>query len=499
MTMIGAVLAVMMNTASASVLPLSLPQTFDPYAYNPIKETDSHAQMLCKKAAGLEHNPKHIIKKSSFQPYDLLVVSRSYWHGRNCIEDKDKAAEIFEFIIGDGPTSTVNPQIIKYLIDHHLRNDPGKLSPRVIKLNRMLWMQGYGPGYDKDGELKQLGWDKAQQIAFVSRDDIWEWPDRNTEVISGGYNLNFEKVRSQIMLDPASPRFDFEKGVALAIRNSDMGTLIKAARHLAEGKVVPSNPARAVTLLWPYKGMDYEDVHAQLVNIILPLLNDANSIVRAKALADMQELSNTTFVWSSQERAKEAVIIVYEKHLKSSQPSESLKAQAFLNAFVLEGLQSAKTALLPHITNQLKSGDAEQRRAAFGSMTALLRSGDVSTQLLLDEDIKRTGGLVKLTNNNGLMFTITENDIPQCGRMQRCERPSGVVSITVIFAPNGRVVKTVKLDGGDDDLLGAVSSRAYAAQLNGYVGRYVIAELPVVSFLPELKDKALKIDWRNTK
>jgi hypothetical protein len=470
MTMIGAVLALMMNTAPSSVLPLSWSSPFEITEKENLK-FKSDRRTLCEKGAKLKHDPERIIKDARLSLTERQTLEALYWTGQDCLQDKAKAIALLDAIVGYDPTADVSIDDINRLIEYHRQYSPEKSSSRIIGLNRMLWMRGQRFQNDQD----DLGWDQTGMKAFVLSDPIWSWFESNPDlrILSSRYQVISLKI--QALLDPASPRFDFEKGIASAIQHRSFGHIHTAALALEEGKIVLYDPVRAATLLWLNR--TWVDTHALLVKRVKPLLDDPDTAVRAKALTDMQELAS--LYTPTTEAAKAALVSVYAKQLASSLPEEVERAEELLFKIVSKESQSVKTALISHIANQLKSKNAQRLNTGRASMMRFFRQVDNTIKPLLDEDIKRTGGYIELKNNKGLFFTMTDADYP-VGAI-RIE-DEGTVSTTVEIGPDGRVLFATAW--GASPLLSAQVAKATHRRLllKGYEGRYVRAKLPDVHF-----------------
>jgi Gram-negative bacterial TonB protein C-terminal len=482
--MIGAVLAVMMNTASASVLPLALPALSIPITVITVETLETKKQAraklrklkndrlaVCRKGAKAKHDPQRLMTDARINIDERRKLAGLYWTGEDCRQDQGKAIALLDAIVGTDPTASVDIDDVYRLIEYHRQYGPEKSSSRIMDLNRMLWMRGRFWG-----DYSQLGWDQAGMKAFVLSDPIWSWFEKEPGAPFGFSKNQVTAVKVQTLLDPTSPRFNFEKGLGLAIQHRSFGHIHTAALALEEGKIVPRDPVRAETLLWSNRS--WVDTHALLVKRVTPLLSDPDNAVRVKALADMKELA--ALYTPTTESANEALVSVYAKQLKSTLPGEAIAAQLFLNTLVSKRSPSAKAALIPHIASQLKSKNAEQQSAGRASMANLFWLGDNAVQSLLDEDIKRTGGLVELNTSEGLFFSMTDDDYPRSAIRVEIE---GTVSTTVIIGPDGRVMKVENAFGGGpllDRETAKVASRR--TRLKGYDGRYVRAKLPDVLY-----------------
>jgi hypothetical protein len=486
MTMIGAVLAMIMNMASASVLPLALPIAPDVVTKEDMRRWKQQRKALCRKGARLRHAPQRIVLSTEFNGNDRNRLADLYWTGEDCRKDPVKAIALLDLIVGTNPAAPIDLNALQGLIAYHSEYDPQKSSSRIMGLKRMLWMHG-----DFSGDDTELGWDDMGKRAFVLSDLIWAWSE-DSEAKGWRINYTIILIKMQALLDPTSLRFDFEKGVTYAIREHNVDHMYAAAMMLEEGKLVPRNMARAADLLW--RSRSHSQAHALLVKRTTPLLDDPDAAVRAKAFADMKDLA--TQHTPTGVAASDAMIIAFSKQLKTAVAGDALNAQQELNTLVLKGSTKAKAVLIPHITNQLRSGTVEQQNAARISLSTILRSGDKSVQPVLDEDIKRangilaeqikkTGGLIDLKTNEALQFSMTDDDY--LTRAMRNEE-NGLVSVTVILGPDGRPIKVEQATGASPTLASEVANRALRrarikpARRKEFEGRYVRVRLPDVFF-----------------
>jgi hypothetical protein len=492
MTMIGAVLAVMMNTASASVLPLALPLVIPVSTTKELRKFKRKRRALCTKGAALRHDPERVSKDSRLSIAERSELAGLYWTGEDCRQDQAKAIALLDAIVGDDPTATINTNDVERLIEYHRQYSSEKSLSRIIDLNRMLWMRG---GYFPD--QSQLGWDQVGMKAFVLSDPIWSWFDKDLVSQFGYGNYQVRDVKIQALLDPTSPRFNFEKGIASAIQHRSFGHIHSAALALEQGKIVPRDPVRAETLLWSNR--TWVDTHALLVKRVTPLLDDPDSTVRAKALSDMRELASANIPTS--ETATLALIENFVKHLKSSVPGEALEAQQNLNTMASKDIKRVSALLIPLIEKQLKSGNSEQKVAAHGSLSALVQAGDMQAKTIanaeIDKAIKRAGGIVDLKTTEGLRFSMSDYDYPASAIRYEEE---GLVSVTVIIGPDGKAIKVDQATGTSPRLIAEVSKIALRrTRLKGYEGRYVRAKLPDVLFkIVDTDKEALKELPQNT-
>jgi hypothetical protein len=484
--MIGAVLALMLSAAPASVLPLAYLHTYVFATKEDMRKWKQQRKALCRKGARLRHDPQRIVLSTEFNGNDRNRLADLYWTGEDCRKDPVKAIALLDLIVGTNPAAPIDLNALQGLIAYHSEYDPQKSLSRIMGLKRMLWMHG-----DFSGDDTELGWDDRGKRAYVLSDPIWTWSNDNE---AKGWRINYTiiLVKMQALLDPTSSRFDFEKGVTYAIRQNNVDHMYAAAMMLEEGKLAPRDMARAADLLW--RSRSHSQAHALLIKRTAPLLDDPDAAVRAKAFADMKDLA--TQHTPTGVAASDAMIIAFSKQLKTAVAGDALNAQQELNTLVLKGSTKAKAVLIPHITNQLRSGTAEQQNAARISLSAIFRSGDNSVQPLLDEDIKRanaildehikkTGGLIDLTTNDALQFSMTDNDYPT--RAMRDEE-SGLVSVTVILGPDGRTLKVEQATGASPRLASEVAKIAFRrarikpARRKEFEGRYVRVRLPDVFF-----------------
>jgi hypothetical protein len=481
MTMIGAVLAVMMNTASASVLPLALPVV----AYEVLEsKKEARAKLrklkndrlaVCRKGAKAKHDPQRLMTDVRINIDERRKLAGLYWTGEDCRQDQGKAIALLDAIVGTDPTANVNIDDVQRLLEYHRSYGQEKSSSRIANLSRMLWMRGR---YTFDE--RQLGWDYAGMKAFVLSDPIWSWFEKDVNSQFGYKNYLIRAIKLQALLDPASPRFDFEKGLGLAVQHGSPSQIHAVALALEEGKIVPRDAVRAATLLWSNR--TWGDTHALLVKRITPLLDDPDTAVRAKALADMQELASLYTL--TMKEAKVVLIDHFLKHLKSPVPGEAFKAQQGLNSIANLDIKSVSAILMPLIDKQLKSGNFEQKAAAHSSLYALTRAGDVQAKALsnveIEKAIKQAGGITDLKTTEGLRFGMSNYDYPT--RAIRNEE-EGLVSVTVIVGPDGKAIKVDQATGAWPSLVEEVSKIALRrTHLKGYEGRYVRVRLPDVQF-----------------
>ncbi len=399
-------------------------------------------------------------------------------HGdHGCRKDLALALALMERTAGVIPLLADRNDVLQLIALHDDAKTP-ESGRRAIELKRMLWVRGLFYGNEAE-----LGWSEAERLAFVAREDVWA-------------QLNDQKppahwAVSKIamgLLNPASPRYDAAKGVAFVENWSkeqlDVYYVTWAARLLIEGQGVASDLPRAEALLW--KAAPYDDQPcAMILPLIMPRLESRDASVREAAVASLlQLLREETFGRTPSgctNPIRTALVPHVAARLGSKDSAAAADSVAQLTEFVVVGNDAATAPLLRWLDRKLTKGGIEEKRLSWQSLARLVRFGSPEGLKLLDTDIERTGGVANL----GLLKQdfITSDDYPSAALRNGEE---GVVSLTVIFAPDGRGVQASVTKGASSTLDAAVVGLAIRRLRNpkfaDHPGRYVRARLPDIQF-----------------
>ena len=417
------------------------------------------------------------LKKLSFdQRYDYTYLLETGEQG--CPKDLNLAVGLAEKLL-DGPLTIESRADYMVRLQHLLKlRGQSEDLVRVEELARILFVRGYYASSEVIGPK----WTPAERIAFVSRDDIWEYlTHRPTQ------DVNLDNLLIEAWLDPQSPRFDPRAALSMLENSKSAYNWVRAASVLLDGRVVPADPARAEALLWKAAQFD-DNAKLILLEVLQPRLASKDSGVRGPIIKRL-----LPWVQSGQPllaAVRERLAIVLLPELAVPDPLEQRDAAQALTALAIAGASGVFPPLLDWIDTVLRTRNDSRQNEARSMLARMVTANFAPARTVLYQELTRHGGLVEAgdwtpdpAKPTSFDRYLTTNDYPT--RALREER-SGVVRATAVFGPDGKVL-LIEITGssGHADLDQAVRSvlqRRMRRSWPEYPGRYVRAKLPPIQF-----------------
>ena len=369
------------------------------------------------------------------------------------------------------------------LIQMYTESRAPEATTRVQELKRLLWLRGTFYGIETE-----LGWTEAERLAFVTRPDVWKY--LNTQ---GRTRPSASNKIAMGLLSPASPEYDPERGVSF-VEDWSKGQpeayyVTWAARLLVEGTSVARDDQRAEALLWTIAAYD-ETACAMILPLVAVRLASPDSSVQDRAAASLLKLlqdrsGRENLPASNALRA--ALVPYFSARLESKDRVTFGDALTNLTGFAVAEDAKATSLVVNWLDRQLRGNRLEKKTFAWQSVATLARAGNPSGLRLLEADIIRTGGIVDLglvgESNNFTGGFILSDDYPPAALRNGEE---GVVSMTLLVAPNGRGIQAVVTKGAskllDAEVAKLAARRIAKLKFRDHPGRYVRVRLPDIQF-----------------
>jgi TonB family protein len=442
---------------------------------------------LCRKVWANRRNLDTILSDKAFYPERLKNLSERFRYGEyGCRRDLPLAIKLMERIAGIDPLSA-DQNYVRQLIELLDTSKVPDSFARAQELKRLQWVRG--SFYGREAEL---GWTESERMTFVARGDIW------AHLMAQGPEVQWAKSRvAEGLLNPASPRRDPANGISFVENRgkSHLGAshVTSAARYLIEGKSVAKDWARAEALLGPVALGD-ESAKAMILPLIAPRMDSPESSVRDAAAATLFKLLRNGWAYGQRPSATDdavrtILVPYYAARLSNADSTDVEDAVSKLTDFAVSKNETAVPPLITWLDKRLRVIKMEDRIPAWDALARLIRADNADARKLLDADMKRTAGIVDvglLKTENHIAGSISDDDYPPSA--QRNEE-DGVVSVTLLIAPNGRGIAAFVTKGATPTLDAEVAklmARRFRFEFPNHRGRYVRVQMPDVQFrLPE--------------
>ncbi len=415
-----------------------------------------------------------IIAAERFSLQTLSGLAYRFRHGdHGCRKSLTLALEVMERAVGPNPLAVRNFTELKKLIElHRIVGRPD--SPKKIReLKRFLWLRDHLDS----SESKPFG-SKAEQRTFIARDDIWAYlMTQNRQSNRLSYHL------AEAYLDPMSARFEPAAGIEMAEQSWDLKIKVKAAQMLINGEHIAKDNDRAEALLLPATTSS-DEARILFLLLVSPKLESSDVTLRDDTANALFQISNGPS--SSAEAVRMLLVQYYQDRIHSKSNDASIDSANRLTAIAVR-TRSAMVPLTPWIERSLESLDSNRKSAAWNNLSRLVRAGVPSAKVMLEQDIKRTGGVVEFGPMDLTKFFdrpfVNSNDYPS--RALR-EGREGIVSIEILVSPHGRGIDASIIKSSFPDLGAAVVKnslrRISGLTIPEHPGRYVRVKLPEVQF-----------------
>jgi Gram-negative bacterial TonB protein C-terminal len=414
---------------------------------------------------------------NAYDPYDDALD----WHANNrrndaqriCRYRPDFALKVMDTLVGKDPLTAANPGAVRALIDLHGElKRPGYVE-RMQELRRFLWVRG-----TFYGKPEELGWSEAERLAFIARDDVWQFLNAQ-----GPQAWYAQQRIGEAYLNPLSPRFDLAKGADFLETWNDPAMTIGIVKRLMTGHGIAKDEARAERMLAKVAPHS-DEARVMLVARMVPRLTGSNATARDGAVAAL--LGFATVDSASGVAARGALIPVLAARLKSKDDKQVIEAAQALTQYAELRAPGAAEVLLPWIDQRLQRGTDAQKGDALGALTRLMRTGNAQARALFETDLQRTGGLRDLglatpeMLRNRTLFT-TDDYPPSAIRNEE----EDTIGLSLIVGPDGRVIDALVERGTSPTLIvETIRIVTRRARLNVPKGtsRYVKVRLPDVQW-----------------
>lgn len=218
--------------------------------------------------------------------------------------------------------------------------------------------------------------------------------------------------------------------------------------------------------------------------LVSPKLESSDVTLRDNTADALFNISNGPS--ASAEAVRMLLVQYYQDRIDNKDNDASIDSANRLTAIALR-TPSAMRPLAPWIERSLESLDSNRKSAAWNNLSRLVRAGVPSANTILEQDIKRTGGVVEFGPLDLAKFFdrpfVNSNDYPS--RALR-ERREGIVSIEILVSPDGRGINASVIKSSFPDLGAAVVKnslrRISGLTIPEHPGRYVRVKLPDVQF-----------------
>lgn len=455
-----------------------------------------------------------MIRRAGFDDRWLGRIAENLWYGDpKCPQHREQALRIVEYIVGPEPLK--KPGYAGKLAIYLAALRGPDVSEKVNELLAFHWIG------TRDGNVQSPEWDDAEWLAFTTRDDVWAFLTDPAKL--EWRNPGASRLVVTAYLDPRSSKHDPVKALPFVESSHDFDLKLRTAQSLLDGQQTADIMARAEPLLWSIANYS-EPSRNRLISILAPRfgasrgadrgalaeqllslgLNDGDAAESARGLlvleyrpllaaneAKSRELA-TKRLQSIAEKtgeaaagARRALIDLEAKPLQSKDRATAFAAADRLRALVFKYGDAAWAALAPWLEVQLRKNGSE-RDKALDLLVNLGGWNDPKPRALLAGYLARNGGLVEgglLNEANGKIDIISPNDYPS--RAVREDR-EGLVTLSLIFGPNGRLFDAVALGSPDPVLAEVVRAAAIRRFRNikfaGKEGRFVRATMPTVQF-----------------
>jgi Gram-negative bacterial TonB protein C-terminal len=428
---------------------------------------------ICKKIIANSKKLDVIVDDPDLSDADISDAAQNLLAGYNgCAKKPALAVALLDRMVAPAPF-TAQREYIGQLARYSIIDDTALSPERWLEIGSILWVRGYP-------DMQSLKLTDAERHAFIARDDVWAY-------LNGDARENWQRdlIIVEALFDPLSPRHDPAAAVAYIEKNlpSSAALNYKAARHLLDNPAIDNSEARAVALL--KKAAPYlDDARARYFEMVRPRLNSVETEIRNSAVQEVVAL--LPYGREMAAAARQELSPVFSANLADSDEATATQASVMLAQFYRDGTPSAETALLPWLDTRLRGSDEQLKSQSLATLASLSMAGSAGARVLIDADIKRTGGAIEfglVGEAQGLRSGfIVADDYP--AKALR-EEQQGVVAARMLIAPNGRAVLGEILRSSGpmlDQALIRNAIRRLRLKFPDHVGRYVWVRLPDVQF-----------------
>lgn len=434
-------------------------------------------QRDCRRVLRNRHHLERVLGEDGLDFERTLVVARSFWTGDDgCLKAPELAVSVLEYTVGSAPLEY--PNHLHILIEYLEGLSRPQDQARILELRRLQWLTGRG-----NHDVETLGFVQPERLAYLARDDVWAY----VEARGGGglFAGNAISMLFEGLLEPASPRHDFERAFALIETGGGEAQVFRAI-ELLEGRADAAAFApRVETMLWRLTPLSAA-ARARLFGLVAPRFASTQGEAHDRAADQLAML--TVGGGDTALAAFQMVLPWYAHRLESADAREANAAARDLATFHVRFGEEAMAVLEPWLVRKLH-GSNEDRSEAIAVLWPLQRAGKPAAMRLLaqfDRERReiREGGQLTLQTGPIRLF-LTPTDYPSRARREERE---GLVSLSVLIEPDGRVSEAtvVSVTDGNDDLAeaarGAAQRRLRGLAFPNQGARSVRATLPLIQF-----------------
>jgi hypothetical protein len=443
--------------------------------FDPAADRRHHQALLrdCRLVWRSRDRLDRMLGEGGLDFYRAMTIADAFENRRSgCRFAPEVSLALFEATVGRDPLH--HSSYISELIGLLAAYGGPDAASRIAELHKLNWLTGRS--YPGSGPVMQTLDDR---LAFAARDDIWGYLE------GSHYDGRFFSLLIEALLEPASPRHDFVRGWGMVETSLNVELVLRAVTILEQRGDAATYAVRAEAALWriaPYSN----EARTRLMRAIAPRFSLAQGAERDRLAGDLGRIATAT--GSEAEAAQRLLIPWLAVRLNGADSEASAAAARQLADYYIRFGDTALAPLAPWLEHKLRGSDSE-RYLAMTVITPLQWAGKPIAAELLEMYVRDRGGALdggQLSLDSGnVRNMIPPGDYPS--RAVREER-EGLVSLSVLIAPDGRVLDaTIESNtDGSLDLAEAARSAAHRRLRRMTVpnqGTHLVrATLPLIQF-----------------